>query len=93
MHALLVTLDIDASRADDAMELLQRFVVPTIKSGEGFVSGTWVRSLDGTRGYSLHLYDSEAAAEAAADRAAQGPPPGAPTKFVSAEIFEVVAQA
>jgi len=93
MHALLVTLDIDASRADEAMELLKRFVVPTIKSGEGFVSGTWIRSCDGKRGHSLLLYESEGAAKAAADRAAEGPPAGAPTSFVSADVFEVVAHA
>ncbi len=92
MHALLVTLDIDASRADDAMDLLKRFVVPTISSGEGFVSGTWFRSSDGTRGHSLILYQNEEAAKAAASRADEGPPPGAPTSFVSAEVFEVIAQ-
>jgi hypothetical protein len=41
----------------------------------------------------LIIYEDQAAAEAAADRARQGPPPGAPTRFVSAEVFEVVAQA
>lgn len=35
MHALLVTLDIDTSRSDEAMDLLKKLVVPTIKSGEG----------------------------------------------------------
>lgn len=93
MYALLVTLDIDASRSDDAIDLLKRFVVPTIKSGEGFASGTWIRSLDGKRGYSLHLFESDETVKAAAERAAQGPPAGAPTTFVSAEVFEVVAQA
>jgi hypothetical protein len=93
MHALLVTLDIDPSRADEAMNLLKTFAVPMISSGEGFVSGTWFRSADGARGHSLILFNDEASARAGAERAAEGPPPGAPTSFVSAEVFEVVAQA
>jgi len=32
-------------------------------------------------------------ADAAAARARRGPPPGAPSRFVSAEIFEVMAEA
>ena len=93
MYALLVTLGIDAARSDDAMDLLHRFVVPTVKQGPGFISGTWMRSADGTVGHNVILYDSEQDAHDAAARAAQGPPAGAPTTFVSAEVFEVVAQA
>ena len=93
MHALLITLDIDSARWDDAMGFLKRFAVPTISSGEGFISGTWFRSADGTRGHSLILFRDEATAKAGAERAAQRPQSGAPIQFVSAEIFEVVAQA
>jgi hypothetical protein len=39
------------------------------------------------------LLEDEDAANGLAERAAQGPPPGAPAKFVSAEVFEVLAQA
>ena len=70
-----------------------RVAVPMIKQGAGFVGGTWMRSLDGRRTRSLILYEDEAAAHAAAEHAAQGPPPGAPTRFVAAEVFEVMAQA
>ena len=93
MHALLVKLDVDASRTNEAMDFVKSFVVPMISSGEGFVSGTWFRSADGTRGHSLIVYQDEGAAKAAADRAAQGTPPGAPSSFVSAEVFEFVDQA
>jgi hypothetical protein len=93
MHGLLVELEIDAARADEAIPFLHDVVIPMIKQGAGFVSGTWMRSLDGTRTRSLILYDDEHAATDAAGRARQGPPPGAPTRFVSAEVFEVMAQA
>jgi hypothetical protein len=93
MYGLLVELQIDAARADEAIPFLHDVVVPMIKQGAGFVSGTWMRSLDGQRTGTLILYDDEHAANDAADRARQGPPPGAPTRFVSAEVFEVMAQA
>ena len=93
MHALLVELEIDTARSDQAIKFLTDVAVPMISKGEGFVSGTWMRSEDGAHTRSLMLYENEQAAKAAADRAAEGPPPGAPTRFVSAQIFEVMAQA
>jgi hypothetical protein len=93
MHALLVELEIDADRAEEAIAFLNNVAVPMIKQGAGFAGGTWMRSLDGAHTRSLILYEDEEAARAAADRARQGPPPGAPTRFVSAEVFEVMAQA
>jgi hypothetical protein len=95
VHALLVELElkVDPARADEAIKFLRETVVPMISQGAGFVSGTWMRSEDGTRTRSLILYEDKEAAKAAAGRAAEGPPPGAPTRFVSAEVFEVMAQA
>jgi hypothetical protein len=93
MHAVFGRVEIDSSRADEARELLDNFTLPMVKQAPGFVSGTWARSQDGTRGQSLILFESEETAKAAAERAATGPPPGAPVTFVSAEVFEVLAQA
>jgi len=93
MHALLVTLELDPARMEEALQVLHGFAIPTVRQGAGFVSGPWLRSADGRHGRSLLLYESREAAEAAAERAAQGPPPGAPIRFVSAEPFEVMAQA
>jgi len=93
MYGLLVQLEIDGDRTEEAIGFLTGVAVPMISQGEGFVSGTWMRSSDGLHTRSLILYDDLASAEAAADRARQGPPPGAPTRFVSAEVFEVMAQA
>jgi hypothetical protein len=93
MHALLVELEIDADRADEAIRFLTGVAVPMISQGPGFVSGTWMRSADGLHTRSLMLYEDQRSAETAEARARQGPPPGAPTTFVSAEVFEVMAQA
>ena len=93
MYAVFGRVEIDASRADEAAELLNSYTVPMVKQAPGFVGGTWARSTDGTHGQRLILFESEEAAKAAADRAATGPPPGAPVTFVSAEVFEVLAQA
>ncbi len=93
MHAVLVTLRLDPNRMEAALQNLHGFAIPAITHGAGFVSGTWIRSADETRGHSLLLYEDKASAEVAAERAAAGPPPGAPIQFVSAEVFEVLAQA
>jgi hypothetical protein len=93
MYGLVVELEIDMSQADRAVEFLHQVAVPTIKQGPGFVSGTWMRSRDGSRTRSVILFEDEKSAEAAEERARQGPLPGAPTRFVSAEVFEVMAQA
>ena len=93
MHAVVVTVGIDAAHGDTATEMLHSTVVPDVKSTPGFVSGTWARSEDGTKGHSLVIFENEAAAKAAASQARQGPPPGAPVKVLYAEVYEVLAQA
>ena len=51
MHAVLVELElkVDPAQADEAIKFLRETVVPMISQGAGFVSGTWMRSADGTR--------------------------------------------
>ena len=93
MYAVIGRVAIDSSRADEAADLLNNYTVPMVKQAPGFVSGTWARSEDGTRGQSLILFETEEAAKAAAERAATGPPPGSAVTFASAEVFEVLAQA
>ena len=43
MHGLLVELEIEAGRAEEAIVFLNNVAVPMIKQGAGFVSGTWMR--------------------------------------------------
>ena len=93
MHAVVATVEIDTAHADKAQEMLHSTVVPDVKATPGFVSGTWARSEDGTRGHSLVLFENEETAKAALAQAKQGPPPGAPMKILYAEVYEVLAQA
>lgn len=93
MHGVIVSVEIDSSRAEEAVQLLNGMVVPRVKASPGFVSATWMRATDGSAGRGVLLFDSEDNAKAAAKMAAEGPPPEAPVTFRSAEIFEVLAQA
>jgi heme-degrading monooxygenase HmoA len=93
MHAMVATVEIKAGKADEAVAILNDQVVPGVKAMPGFVSGTWARSADGTKGHSLIIFESEEAAKAAAEQARQSTPPEAPVKMLYAEIYEVLAQA
>jgi Antibiotic biosynthesis monooxygenase len=93
MHAIVVEVEIDSSRSAEAERLLKERVVPAARAVDGFVSGIWMRSEDGTQGRATVLFESEQAA-----RAVQQDPPvpqveGAPVKFVRAVLYEVLAQA
>jgi Antibiotic biosynthesis monooxygenase len=93
MHAVVGQVKLDPSRDEEVRKALSETVVPTAKQMAGFVGGTWCRSLQDDRGISVLLFESEQAANAAAEQMRQGPPPGTPATFVSADVFEVVAQA
>ena len=93
MHGFISTVDIDAARADEALELLREFTIPTAKSQPGFVRGVWLRDDDGSGGRGFVLFDTQEHARAAADLARQGPPPGSPVTLRSVEVLEVVGEA
>ena len=93
MHGVVAQVKIDSGRREEAVKLLNDFAIPTAKGFTGFVSGNWLRSLQGDRGVSVLLFESEDAARAAVERVRQGPPPGAPVTFESADVYEVLAQA
>ena len=88
MHAVLVKVRIDATRAEEALKGLQEHVVPQVKESRGFVRGTWFG--DGP-GYGLLIFESE---EQAQDMAGGiGSTPGAPTQVEEVGVHEVKAQA
>jgi hypothetical protein len=64
-------------------------VVPQVSGVPGFVGGYWV-GLDGGRGTSIIVFESEDTARAAA---AQAQAPGEFVTFDSVEVGEVVANA
>lgn len=93
MYALVGTVEIDPGRAEQAVVMLNDQLVPQVKAMSGFVSGTWARSVDGRKGYSIVIFATEEAANAAMERARRGPPPEAPVKVLSSEVCELMAQA
>ena len=89
MHAVVVKVSINDFTS--AHKGLTETVVPRVAGAPGFVTGYWTRSADGTSGTSMIVFDSEDAAEAAAERIAANVPEG--VTFESAEVREVVASA
>lgn len=87
MHA--VVLNVTVHDEDAATGALEHQVVPQVSGTPGFVAGYWV-GLDGGRGTSLVVFESENAARSAA---AQAQSPGEFLTFDSVEVGEVVAHA
>jgi len=94
MHAVVTEVNVDASREEEARELLNDVVVPQAKQFDGFVAERWLRALEGERGVAVIFFSSEQAARAAVERArSEGPPPGGPVSMQSIDLFEVIAEA
>ena len=93
MHAVLVTVDIEADRSDEAATHLHGVVVPTVKAQPGFVRGAWMRAGDGSSGRGVLFFETEEQAGAAARAAEERQQPDSPARLRSVEIFEVVAEA
>jgi hypothetical protein len=87
MHAVVVNVTVRDQEA--ALSQLRDQVVPQVSGAPGFVAGYWV-GLDGGRGTSIVVFESE---EAARTAAAQAQAPGEAVNFDSVEVGEVVANA
>jgi hypothetical protein len=88
MHAVVVNLVINEPEAD--LAALRDEVVPQMSKAGGFVTGHWTRK--GNAGLSMIVFDSEDAANAAAEQlksAVSGPV----ATLESIEVREVVAHA
>ena len=70
MHALLVSVSIDAAHQDEAEAGLRDGVVPAVRALPGFVAGYWLRPEQG-QALSVMIFDTEEHARAGS------PPPGA----------------
>jgi hypothetical protein len=90
MYVLVGTSEIDLSRADEAVAILNDGLLPGLSQAPGFVSATFARSADGI-GHSMVVFDSEDAARAVASTAADRIPADGPIKLVSVEVCEVTA--
>ncbi len=88
MHAVVV--DVSISDLDQARKELDESVVPGVSRAPGFVSGVWVR-LDGNKGRSIVVFESEEAANAGAGQVRAMARAGVTVDSVS--VGEVVAHA
>jgi Antibiotic biosynthesis monooxygenase len=93
MYAVVGQVQIDPSHGEEVRTALRETVIPLAKSMNGFAGGTWLRAMGDDTGVSVLLFESEEAARSAVERMRQGPPPGTPATFVSADVFEVIGQA
>jgi hypothetical protein len=89
MHAVIVSVTI--SDGEQATTYLRNEVVPRVKETPGFVAGYWVRIADGDKGRGTIVFESEEAAQAAADQISQQP--GEAVTLDSVDVGEVVESA
>jgi hypothetical protein len=92
MYAVFVEVNADASRNDQARQIIAENIVPLARDS-GARAGYWLGA-QGGRGVSVVVYDSEEAARRAADQIKVGEvPPGAPpdVTFRTIEVHEVLA--
>lgn len=91
MYAVVGTANLDATRAEEAINVAKNILANASKA-PGFVSGVFTRSSDGTAGRSMMVFETEDAARSVVDRATSLIPKDGPTEIVSLDIFEVVDQ-
>jgi len=89
MFGVLVKVRIE--RHDEAGEMLELVVVPSVKASPGFVSGYWLGSDDQATGTSILIFENEETARDAANAAKA--PEGAPVTVIRADVLPVIAQA
>ena len=89
MYAVVVKVSI--SDPESAQKGLEETVVPRISRAPGFVAGYWTRSDDRSNGQSMIVFESQEAAQAAADRIGANIPEG--VTLENTEVREVVANA
>ena len=94
MHAVIVQVNVQSDREEEARKILREVVVPQAKALAGFAGGTWLRALESDAGRGVLLFESEEAARAAAAQIrSEGPPPGAAVTQEAVDVFEVLARA
>lgn len=94
MNLMLVSLKLDPSRIEEVDRHLREDVVSWATRQTGFVSGQWLRRVDGQQGLGLVVFDTEEQANAAADGPRSQPSvQGRAWNTENVAVFELVAQA
>ena len=89
MYAVVAKVSI--SDIEAAQKHLKETVVPRVSQAPGFVAGYWTRSDDGSNGQAMVVFESQQAAQAAADMIPSQVPEG--VTLQGTEVREVVANA
>ena len=89
MHALVVRVSIND--AESTRKTLNEKVVPQISKAPGFVAGYWTRAADRSNGRAMIIFESQEAAQAAAEQLRANVPDA--VTLEGAEVREVVASA
>jgi hypothetical protein len=89
MHAVFVQVSI--KDADGAQKALEEQVVPRVSQAPGFVAGYWTRAADRSNGRAMIIFESQEAAQAAAEQLRANVPDA--VTLEGAEVREVVASA
>jgi hypothetical protein len=87
MHAVVTQATLHD--VDQAGTFLREQAIPRISQAPGFVGAQWVR-LDDNTGRGMVTFESEEAAQAAAEQLRSNPPPADAVTINSIEIGEVV---
>jgi hypothetical protein len=90
VHAVVVNVTIHDF--DRGLENLRQQVVPAASQAPGLVAGYWTRGQD-NRGLAMVVFESEDAANNAAQMVQSQPPPADAVTLDSVEVREVVANA
>jgi hypothetical protein len=90
MHAVVVRSTLHDF--EQASTVLREEGIPRLSQAPGFVAAQWVR-LDENTGTSMLTFESEEAAQAAAEMLRTNPPGGSAVTINSIEVGEVVERA
>jgi hypothetical protein len=93
MYATLIEIDVGAVDRDDGLRGLRERIVPAISAMPGFHSGVWLTGNDAGIELSLTVWESEAGAQAMAERFGVGASPQANAAVTRCEVREVAATA
>jgi hypothetical protein len=90
MYAVLMSVNIEPARLDQAQKSLNEEIVPMVASAPGFISGYWLEPADG-QGVSFAVFDTEEHARQTAPLAGASPMPG--VTIASVEFRPVATRA
>jgi len=90
MHAVLVSVTIDAGKEDEAERSLNEQLLPMLKGSPGFVAGYWLAPEAG-KGWSIVVFDTEENARAIAPPVGSRPPGDVPVTIADVQFREVIA--